>query len=440
MRYRPILLFCALLVPGFPVLTAGQESSPAGGSAAREAREEFPQEIGDECPQQARDEYTLEALLRIGREQNPTLASLRAREGAMEAGKRASSRWANPELAFEWGTGDPRSGGASRSLSGFSASQKLENPLTRHFRLQGLQAGVDAAGEEIRSAALEVSYEIRLHFYRILYLQEVVELARLNEEALAEILGLIETRAEVGEVRELEAIRLRVEHMRARNEVEASRIELDQYRQHLNTFLGNVLPGAYSLAGAMTAEGEEPALDHLLEGVLPNHPLLVKAAREQEAAAGILREARWGWLPDPVLSGASRKEMDGDVRSFGVGLEIPLWNQSRAAADEGRRRVRQARYEHEALQMELEAQLLIHHNHLRLYRQTLRLFEDGLLEEARASMEIAETSYRQGEISFLDYLDARRTFHSVQMQRQQALYDWHVERAALERAAGGGTL
>lgn len=393
-------------------------------------------------PPISRDEYgyTLETLIQIGKEQNPTLASLRAREAARAAGKRASGRWPNPELELEWGTGDPREGGGSRSLSGFSASQTLENPLTRHYRLQALQAEVDAAAEEIRSASLEVSYEIRMHFYRILYLREAEELARLNEEALADILDIIETRAEVGEVKELEAIRLRVEHMRARNELEAVRIELDQYRQHLNTFLGNVLPPDFRLKGSLTADGTEPELDTLLTRVLPDHPLLIKAEREKAAAEGSLREARWGWLPDPVISGSSRTELDGEIRSFGVGFEVPLWNQSRAATQQGQERVREADYRHEALRMELEAQLLIHHNHLRLYRQTLQLFEEGLLEEARASMEIAETSYRQGEISFMDYLDARRTYHSIQMQRQQALYDWHVERAALDMAAGGGTL
>ena len=418
MAYRWGIFVSVLLAIGFPMLAAGQGPDLASG----------------------RGSYTLDSLLQIGQDQNPTLASLRAREAALAAGKRDSSRWDNPELEFEWGTGDPRDGGASRSLSGFSARQTLENPLTRHFRLGAREAEVEAAGEEVRSAALEVAYEIRLHFYRILYLRKVLELAQLNEGALSEILDLIQTRAEVGEVRELEAIRLRVEHMRARNEVEAARIELDQYRQHLNTFLGNVLPPDFRLAGGMNPEETDPDLSVLVEEIIPNHPLLVKARREHDAAERSLREAQWGWLPDPVISGGSRKELDGEIRSFGVGFRIPLWNQSRAASEEGRQRILEAEYHEEAVRLELEAQVLIHHNHLRLYRQTLKLFEEGLLEEAETSMEIAETSYRQGEISFLDYLDARRTYHSIQIQQQKALYDWQVERAALERAAGGETL
>ncbi len=54
-------------------------------------------------------------------------------------------------------------------------------------------------------------------------------------------------------------------------------------------------------------------------------------------------------------------------------------------------------------------------------------------------MRIAETSYRQGEVSFVEYLDARRTYQSIQIEYQQALFDWNRQRAALDRAAGGGT-
>ena len=68
------------------------------------------------------------------------------------------------------------------------------------------------------------------------------------------------------------------------------------------------------------------------------------------------------------------------------------------------------------------------------------LFREGLMEEADTSMDIAETSYREGEISFVEYLDARRTYQSIQIEFQQALYDWNRELAELNRAVGGGIL
>lgn len=383
------------------------------------------------------ERYSLDHLLEMGRERSPLVLALKAELAVQEADRQDRSRLENPQLAYEWGTGEPLDGGPDRSLGGFSLEQRVENPLTRHFRMGALQARVEAAGEGVREGILDVEHEIRLHFFRILYLMERVALAALNEEALLEIRSLIETRAEVGEVRELEAIRLRVEHLRARNELEAARLELDQYRSHLNTFLGNALPDGYQLEGTLEAEPSDPDLAYLTREALPRHPALRRAAKEREAAVSAFRHSRVSWLPDPILTASSVRELDGDVRRFGLGVSLPLWNQSRAATRRDREAVLMAEHREEALRLELEAQLMIHLNHLRLSRQTLSLFEEGLLAEAEASMEIAESSYRAGEISFMEYLDARRTYHSIQIERQQALYDWNVEKAALVRAAGG---
>ena len=388
-------------------------------------------------PAAAQETYSLDELLEIGREQNPSVLAFRAGAEAAEADRRDAGRWPNPEVGFDVGRGDPFGADESRTVRGFTLRQGLENPWVRHHRLRALDERAGAAAEEVRERVLEVEYEIRLHFYRVLYLRELLRLARLNEEAMAEILELMETRARVGEVKELEAIRLRVEHMRARNEVEAALMELDQFRRHLNTFLGNVLPTDYVLEGELSYDPEEPSLERLTSRVLSDHPALVEAVRMREAARAEWQAARGAWFPSPVISGSSRRVLDGEIRQVGVGIQVPLWNQSRNAARREEEEYRRAAHREEARRMELEAQLMIHHNRLRLARQTLQLFEEGLLAEAETSMEIADTSYRQGEISLVEYLDARRTHQSIQIERQQALFDWNRERAALEQAAGG---
>jgi len=382
----------------------------------------------------------LQDLLSIGRDRNPNLLSLRAERDALAAGRRNDGRFRNPEFEYATGEGDLFDSPDSKTVREFSVSQTIENPLARHFRMGSLQGEVDAAEEEVRFGVINVDYEVRLHFYRILYLREALRLAQLNEEALGEVRTLIETRAQVGEVRELEAIRLRVEHMRAQNATQAAELELDQFRRHLNMFLSNVLPEDYSLQGEMASNLEVPELDRLESEFLPSHPLLVQATKRREAAGQQVKVSQFGWIPDPVVSATSAKELDGDILKFGIGFEIPLWNQSRAAVERDRQTLKQWDHHEESLRLQLLAELMVSHNHLRLHRRTLELFQEGLLEEAEASMDIAETSYREGEISFIEYLDARRTYQSIQMEFQQALYDWNRELAELDRAAGGGIL
>ncbi len=425
---RTSLIFMTFLVfwaTGFQPPSGAWRSSP-GALSAQEA--------------QAQESYTLGDLLRAGRERNPNLLSLRAERDALVAGRRDAGRFQNPELEFEAGEGDLFESSETKSVREFIVRQTIENPLARHYRLESLQYGVEAAGEEVRFGTLGVDHEIRLHFYRILYLEELLLLARLNEEALGEILGLIETRAQVGEVRELEAIRLRVEQMRAQNEARAAELELAQFRQHLNMFLGNVLPEGYVLEGELTADLMVPELDRLEEELLPQHPLLQQATRRRKAAGQQVKASQFAWIPDPVVSATSAQELDGDIFKLGIGFQIPLWNQSRAAVERDRQTLRQLEHREDGIRLELQAKLMIHHSHLLLHRQTLQLFQEGLLGEADASIEIAETSYREGEISFIEYLDARRTYQSIHIEYQQALYDWNRELAELDRAAGGGIL
>ena len=420
-----LFAFPGILAPGLQP-PAGAQDAPPRTVSAQEAY--------------AQESYTLEDLLRIGRERNPNLLSLRASRDALAADRRDSGRFQNPELEYESGEIDLFESAGTRSVREFSVRQTFENPLARHYRLGALQFGVDAAEEEVRVGTLGVDYEIRLHFYRILYLRELVSLARLNEETLREVSELIEARARAGEVRDLEAIRLRVEHMRARNEVQAAELELDQFRQHLDMFLGNVLPDAFVLEGELSADLIVPGLAKLNEEALPRHPLLQQAASRREAAGRQVKASQIGWFPDPVVSATSGTEVDGDILKFGVGFQIPLWNQSRAAVERDQQTLTQYEYYEAGLRLELQAGLMIHHNHLLLHQQTLQLFQEGLLQEADASMEIAETSYREGEVSFVEYLDALKTYQSIQIEFRQALYDWNRELTELERAAGGGIL
>ncbi len=416
-----VLVIAALVLSGIHARASGQGGVPD--------RNPWPQEA-----------FTLDDLLSMARERHPDLLALQAERDALEADRRDAGRLHNPELELAAGEGDPFEGTENRSLREFRISQTIENPVSRYFRQGARRKTVEAADEGVRFGTLEVDSEVRLYFFRILYLEELLASARMNEEALEEVRGLVESRVRVGEVKELEAIRLRVEHMRAQNEVTAAELELSQFRQQLNLFLGNTLPDDYVLAGELGSDLVLPDFEELRGELLPHHPLLVQASRLKEAAGQRFKATQYQWIPNPVLSAASGQELDGDIFKWGLGFQVPLWNQYRAAAERENQILRQTEHEEQGLLLDLEAELMIHHNHLVLGRQTLRLFQEGLLEEAEVSMEIAEISYREGEISLVEYLDARRTYQAIQIEYLGALYDWNREMTVLNRAVGGGLL
>jgi len=89
-----------------------------------------------------------------------------------------------------------------------------------------------------------------------------------------------------------------------------------------------------------------------------------------------------------------------------------------------------------ALKMEISTEVVTRLKQLRLAEQTLETFQEGLLKQAEQSLALSETSYRQGEISLLDYLDSQRTYYQILRDYNSALFSWQQHKAALEKAVG----
>jgi cobalt-zinc-cadmium efflux system outer membrane protein len=93
-------------------------------------------------------------------------------------------------------------------------------------------------------------------------------------------------------------------------------------------------------------------------------------------------------------------------------------------------------YELEKTRLDLSTEIAIRLGHLALSTEQIEVFREGLLNQAEVSLRLSETSYRQGEISLLEYLDAQRTYYSILNDYQNSLYSWNLDRAALAKAVG----
>ncbi len=96
-------------------------------------------------------------------------------------------------------------------------------------------------------------------------------------------------------------------------------------------------------------------------------------------------------------------------------------------------------YELEMTRLDLSTEIAVRSGNLELSTERIGIFREGLLNQAEVSLQLSETSYRQGEISLLEYLDAQRTYYSILNDYQDSLYNWNLDRAALAKAVGEET-
>lgn len=385
----------------------------------------------------AQPTYTLQELIEMGRRHNPTLAAMDAYASAQQTSWQADRRLPNPIVNLDRGSGTPADGSAARDIEGIGVRQVIENPVRRHLRIQAKRHQWEAATASREAVRLDLTYHITESYFHILQLQELVALFEAQQKALERSHEVTARMVELGEARQLDEMRLRVESLQARNQVLDLENRLADARRDLAIQLGDQLPARYRLADYEDTPDTDLDRDALLEAMRRGHPLLQEARHNLAAERSRLGEVRWARLPDPTLAGFWKQEMDGTVRGLGLTFEVPLWNLRSREIETLSHQVRRRELELEATETQRTGELLAHAGRVERAAETLGLFHDHLLQEADRSVEIADATYRHGEISLVEYLDARRGYIGVKIDYEDALYRWRMERAALERAVGG---
>lgn len=380
--------------------------------------------------------FTMEELIDIALKKSPLLAARSREAEALYAGFKASSVWPNLQLDIGLGKAKPYDRLFERDTREISVHQDVENPIKKHFRTQALKNTWEASQLQLQDFSLEVIYQVKKYVFQILLLSQTQALLSENLRSIEEIYRLIKARADLGEVKELEAVKLFVETLKARNALNRSLTEEKIAKDTLNSYLGNALQADFIISGRL--DYSPLALDEkaLVEKAINNHPSLRSKLKGLESAKNRIQYYKWQRLPDFTLTGFTKRELDGTNQGIGISFRLPLWNWKVREVEEAENLFRMEEEEMRALQLDVTARIRTGVAFLNLSQQNIRMFKDGLLKQAEESLKIAELSYKSGEISLMEYLDSQRTHAEILKNYQEALFTFNLEKASLSKALG----
>lgn len=385
---------------------------------------------------QVKKEYTLPEIIALGLEKNPRILAKIQEVESKKAAYEASRLFLNPELEYEKGQGKSAETQEKINTGALSLSQTIENPFKRKHRIRMTEKDWKASQHALDYKKLEITYEIKNLFFAVLLQEKLVEIASKNLESIKKTHQLIEKRVALGESKELESIKLKVEVLKAQNELKRRETALKLARDNLNKFLGKVLPPDFSLSGKLGYKALTIDEQSLIERASAIHPLLKMNREEMEGLQSNIQFIKWQRIPDPELKAFIENEIDGKNKGVGISIEVPIWNLRTKEIAEAEGLFLKKKQELKALELELETEVKSGFKQLRLAEQKIDLFHSGLLDQASESLKLARISYEQGEISLMDFLDSQRTYNDVIKDYYQALYEWNSYKASLEKSTG----
>ena len=190
-------------------------------------------------------------------------------------------------------------------------------------------------------------------------------------------------------------------------------------------------------SGGVDALPEVPALETLQQR-LEQAPALLRArqALAQSRATAELERARR--LPDPTLSlGVKRAtEVGRNQLVVGVSVPLPLLDSNRGNQLQALRLADRAEDELQATRIQLQTQLFEAREQLQASSQQARLLAGEVLPTARTAYELAARGFALGKFSYLDVLDAQRTWSEARRQYLEQLLATQRAAADIDRLLG----
>lgn len=391
-----------------------------------------------ETPAQPAPSVTLDAILALAEERNPTLAAFLANVEASQGEAVTARAYPNPTTSLAGGRGESHGVSPSLSRNEYQASivQPLEWPLKRGARIQAAIFKVETARLDAEGFRLFLKAEVKGAFYQALLAEKYVELAVRNLETVKDLRRSAEIRVKTGEAAAFELVKAEVELLKAQNDVSRGRSQVELARAALNALLGNALPPSFTVAGAFSLAGAWPELPVLVERAMDVHPAITRQRREVARGRSQLDFERQARVPDVGVGGLYVRDIDKETFGVVLSVPLPLWDQRQGKIATAMAENRRAEADLERSRVELAKSIAQEYQNYRIAREQLAVFEAGLLKQAEEALRIAQISFRQGASGLLDLLDAQRVQRATVQEYYGALHDLSVAQAQLERVTG----
>lgn len=393
------------------------------------------------------DQARLPDLIVYAYEQNPAIQAAREAWRAVVEKYRMSTSLPDPQLMVTYFP-DP--------IETRLGPQDWNASISQRFPFPGrLSKEGEVAAQEVLMARLDldrtvrdVSVAIQESYHELHYIRQARSIAGKNAGLLDELRKISETAYAEDQATFLDVVKAQSQTGQLRYDMLLLEELEDTERTRLNGLL-NRAPGAP--IGELAPVAVRPVvytLDDIYAMAESRQEEIRTADAQVSQAERRIELARYQNLPDFSVglfyAGIGQPDVavpppDSGDDAVGIqfGVSIPLWfgkNTSRtrqATADSQKARAMKAERINQS-----RTQIRALYFRLRNAERLMTLYGKEMIPQALASMETAETWFREGQGSFSDFVEIQATVYNFQLSLARARADYGKALAGLERLAG----
>jgi cobalt-zinc-cadmium efflux system outer membrane protein len=274
-----------------------------------------------------------------------------------------------------------------------------------------------------------------------------VQLAKLNlalaQENLAALNSVVTVNVErvrTGDLSQVELARSRLAALQFENDVQQQTSKLEVARSRLAVLLGRRPAETVDVIGDLRRDTDVLDRTLLQARALEMRPDLRAVRSDQARSVADLRLQLANGKVDYTISGEYHRQSGGGLvgNNYGAFFSVPLPIFSRNQGEVARADAQRLQLETKtrALEADVVAELNAAFLEYTSARQIVERIETSMLTQARDVRATMEYSYRRGEASLVEFLDAVRTFNDTSRSYNEARADYARSLYTLDAISG----
>ena len=297
----------------------------------------------------------------------------------------------------------------------------------------------------LNNLKLKVILEVKKSYFQLFMKNKAIEITERNRRLIKEFVRIAETKYSVGKGIQQDVLKAQVELSRMKDRLIALEEERDTLKARLNSLMDRLPQDELGDPAEIELTGAEPDLEKVQSLAEERHPLLkaMKADVEGRRRGNLL--ARKEHKPDLDLSLQYGQRDDGamgdrpDFVSAMVKFSIPLWRGDKEDRKvlETSARVKQSEREYDLIRNRLFYEAARLKEALESRRERAGLFKEGIIPQAKASLDSSIAGYQVNKVDFLMLLNSQITLFNYEMEYYKAVTEHEIKLAELEEVAGG---
>jgi outer membrane protein, heavy metal efflux system len=301
----------------------------------------------------------------------------------------------------------------------------IERGEKRRYRMEVAEQEKAVAQWQLLNTVRALSLDVQNAFVEVLLAKETLALAERNLESFQKIVEVSKERVRVGDLAQVELMRTELAELQFDNAVIQAQSRLRIGKQRLQLLMGRATPSeSFDVAGEMRREPLPFTLEELWRQALARRPDYLAMARDQARSVAELRSQMAQGKVDYTIGTEFRRQQGiagtGNSLGFFFSAPLPVFNRNQGEIARAREERQQVEARARALEAAIRNELDAAWRQYDTARALLTRVEGEMLVQARSVLASMEYSYRAGEASLVEFLDAQRAFNDTMQGYNEA--------------------